>query len=67
MLVVIIFWSFKVIAQEPDTTLYHRMNPDTIIVAVFPKALFDSVQRGYKGPEGYCPPKSVRYYRILKK
>lgn len=47
-------------AQDGDTTFYHRLSPDTMLVITFDKHCIDSIVRDYKNPDGYCPPKKVK-------
>lgn len=54
------------IAQDGDTTLYHPLNKDTIVMMVFDKHCIDSINLDYKNRYGYCPPKELKYIRVTK-
>ena len=53
-------------AQDGDTTMYHPMNKDTIVMMVFDKHCVDSINKDYKNRYGYCPPKNIKYIRVTK-
>lgn len=65
MLFLIIF-TFKAVAQDGDTTMYLRLNKDTVVIATFDKHCVDSIVKDYKNLNGYCPYKKIQYINVSK-